>query len=623
MELVLLTDDLVWQMGLASYLAQESLVLNTVTSTVELDSILTRYIQPIGTKKRWSAQPKNVTTNLPNTKLPNVPNSDFDLTDPSLVMHRLVLLLDLDWGSGSGWEILGYIRHNYSWLKILVLGATATTSNVHQLQGVGVMGCCLKAKVTDELLTALGCLQAGEKYFSIYWQNGQGLVTTVAANPSPLSSWRLWQDRWGQRSRQRLAQDLAIVEAQLQQLPQGIIRMVLAGQQRELAAVQWLTELLLPELPATSPLIKPNLSPNPDPRHQDGSQTPQVDLGDANLGGQKGIVAESLIFEQVLKKLNNPLRNLNILPLEIDILQESKRRELLYLVIKDCANQLQELRRYADNIDDLKSQIALLLTSVWRKAATDLLGQYTVINQFTKQNIQPDQNKAPTLSEYLPPGTAILELVLADQSLIEREFLHKIPYIQELLAHLFFEHPLLIDNATYAVGSPEALRRAQIILENLVITIANAVMQPILNHLGNLEEIKSKLYDRRLMPTREVEHFRNELTWKYRRAKYFDEPQAIFESRYTVYTLTEFGIRTVEIYAPRKAELQELEGIRFMVTLALELQDALTPRLKAIFSLVGSGLVYILTNVVGRGLGLIGRGILQGIGSALQDKRFR
>jgi hypothetical protein len=36
---------------------------------------------------------------------------------------------------------------------------------------------------------------------------------------------------------------------------------------------------------------------------------------------------------------------------------------------------------------------------------------------------------------------------------------------------------------------------------------------------------------------------------------------------------------------------------------------------------LGTGLVYLLTEIIGRGIGLIGRGILKGIGNAFQDKR--
>ncbi|MEI6428963.1 MAG: DUF3685 domain-containing protein [Pseudanabaena sp. ELA607] len=624
MELVLITDDLVWQMGLQSFLSQESLNVVATTSIADLDLVLRQYMAGNSGKSSLSAEDTALigrrfdrdfkADQISDRKLRRN-RAGQPLFEP-LLLEQLILLLDLDWGMGRGGEVLTYVRHHYPWLKVLVVGARAGKTNVNQLQGMGVMGCCLKANISDELWSALGCLRAGENYFSIYWQNDLGSAINTATSDAKLSGWHLWRERWAVQSQQRLAQNLAAVEANLQQLPPGIMRMVLTGQRRELAAVQWLAQRFLSPLPRDrQPPQFPKAKPEPSRDYgssQDWSEPVSMDDG---INPHQGVITENLLLEQVLQKLNSPLRNLNILPLEIDILQESKKRELLYLITKASADQLKELRHHTNNIDQLKNQISIFLTTIWREAITNFLGKYTVVSQFDDQ----DQASNP----YLASGTTILSVVLADQALIQAEFLTKIPDVYELLAHLFFEHDLVIDNASYPVGATEALRRCQILLENLIITIANGVMQPILNHLGNLEEIKGKLYDRRLMPTRQVEHFRNELTWKYRRTKYFDEPQAIFESRYTVYTLTEFGIRTIEIYAPRKAELQELKGARFMVTLALELQDAITPRLKAIFSFVGSGLVYVLTNIVGRGLGLIGRGILQGIGSALQDKRFR
>ncbi|HEY9762745.1 MAG TPA: DUF3685 domain-containing protein, partial [Trichocoleus sp.] len=58
-------------------------------------------------------------------------------------------------------------------------------------------------------------------------------------------------------------------------------------------------------------------------------------------------------------------------------------------------------------------------------------------------------------------------------------------------------------------------------------------------------------------------------------------------------------------------------------TLAIEARDAIAPRLRATLSFLGSGLVYVLTDLVGRGLGLIGRGIIKGVGSAWSDPRYR
>ncbi|NJM75964.1 MAG: DUF3685 domain-containing protein [Acaryochloridaceae cyanobacterium RU_4_10] len=45
--------------------------------------------------------------------------------------------------------------------------------------------------------------------------------------------------------------------------------------------------------------------------------------------------------------------------------------------------------------------------------------------------------------------------------------------------------------------------------------------------------------------------------------------------------------------------------------------------MRSAVSFLGSGVVYVLTNVVGRGIGLIGRGVIQGIGSAWDENRFR
>jgi hypothetical protein len=59
------------------------------------------------------------------------------------------------------------------------------------------------------------------------------------------------------------------------------------------------------------------------------------------------------------------------------------------------------------------------------------------------------------------------------------------------------------------------------------------------------------------------------------------------------------------------------------MTLALEARDAIAPRLRTAIALVGSSVVFVLTEIVGRGIGLIGRGIVKGIGSTWQDIRFR
>lgn len=169
------------------------------------------------------------------------------------------------------------------------------------------------------------------------------------------------------------------------------------------------------------------------------------------------------------------------------------------------------------------------------------------------------------------------------------------------------------------------MERAETILQNLLIQLANGVVQPLLNRFADVEEVKQSFYDRRLISTREIERFRNNLSWKYRLENYTGEPEKIFESRYELFVLVSRGIAKISVYAPRSQELKKLSGIPLLVTLVLELRDAIAPRLRAAIAFIGNGFVYVLTQVIGRAIGLIGRGILQGLGGALQEsknKRF-
>ena len=45
------------------------------------------------------------------------------------------------------------------------------------------------------------------------------------------------------------------------------------------------------------------------------------------------------------------------------------------------------------------------------------------------------------------------------------------------------------------------------------------------------------------------------------------------------------------------------------------------PRLKMATTFMGSSIVYLLTEIIGRGIGLVGRGVIKGIGNILQENK--
>ncbi|MEM8805390.1 MAG: DUF3685 domain-containing protein [Cyanobacteria bacterium P01_G01_bin.38] len=314
---------------------------------------------------------------------------------------------------------------------------------------------------------------------------------------------------------------------------------------------------------------------------------------------------QALIFETIFSKLQTNLENTCPFPLEIDILRTEKKRELFYIILRKLEDLLDDLRQSHIQPGQLPEKTPKLLNDLWFSVIEEFFGKYYTVRVNAVEQ-------------------EVVSVLRQEQQTVRTEILSQIPLASELLGHWLFQESLFIDGASYLATTPEAIRHSEKLLENLVIQMANAVMQPLLNRLADVEAIKKSLYHRRLMSTREIERFRNNLAWRYRWDNWVNEPKAVFESQYRLLRLTPRGVELDTIYAPRRDELDQLSGIQWALTMAIETRDALAPRVRTVISFVGSGVVYVLTEVVGRGIGLIGRGILQGVGSAWQDtKRAR
>jgi DNA-binding NarL/FixJ family response regulator len=349
---------------------------------------------------------------------------------------------------------------------------------------------------------------------------------------------------------------------------------------------------------------------------------------------------QAVLFDTAATKLQSNLVNLTGETLEIDIFRLTKKRELISVILQKLQNVLDEIRSAQLPLEELSEKRSAIIRDLWQTVIADFFGKYYALRR-DQANVSIDmggvsQQKAGAMEGnetfMLPPSSMlfsegkerleVVPILLQEMDFVQSSILDKIQLVVEFWAHLVFQTPLIIDNASYLPGSPEAMLRAQAILENLVIQLANGVVQPLLNNFADLEEIKQKFYDGELISTREIERFRNDLSWKYRIERFFGEPKAIFESRFLLLILTERGIQKISIYAPRNVELAQLSGIQLVVTLMLETRDAITPRIRSIVAFLGRGIVYVLTQVIGRGIGLVGRGIIQGIGNSLQDSKY-
>lgn len=510
-----------------------------------------------------------------------------------------LVILDLGLGTGQpqplpGLQLCAEIKRRFPTLPVLVLSA--------QVEPV------LQAAATQVGADAIGArgMAVAELDRLIRQLTQAPLVTADAplppTPPQPPGPWLTLRRQLRISAMQQIDTVITAIEVE-QGRGRGNLwsEAVLAGRYRELRAARWLMGQLLatpawPEGDRPSPGA-PTMPPSPRPGNR---ATPPAGLERRPQAGSLVPPREiaSLVLERVFSKLQGNLDNTSDSPLESDILRTEKKRELLYLILRQWEDALEELRRSHVQPGQLAERSPLVLQTIWSHSLTAFFGPYYTLP--VEDLEQP-----------------VVDTLMAEAEEVGRSRLATIPLVPMLLGHLLFQEPMIVDGASFPASAPEALHHSQLLLEHLLIQLANAVMQPLLNCFADVEVIKKSLYHRRLISSRDIARFRNDLSWRYRWEALVQEPQAIFESRYRLFRFTERGIQPQSIYHPRQQELEQLSGLQWAVTVAIETRDAVAPRFRQTISLVGSGIVYLLTEVLGRGIGLVGRGVLRGLGNRI------
>ncbi|MEX0269231.1 DUF3685 domain-containing protein [Leptolyngbyaceae cyanobacterium UHCC 1019] len=578
-----------------------------------------------------------------------------------------LILLSLDLGAANGVNtgltLCQQLNARYPKIPILLLSTLPDPAVLAAALQTTAMGYCQKGTPTREIVLIIRQIAAGYPN----WTQGMRSIAQALTQPTvpnsspsalvspPLTALDVMRRNMRLSGIQQIDAAIAQLNAQLSRTHLSVLdQLFLTGRRRELQTARWVVNRLLtseaerlvdrltalsgvPQTnqPTGARFVKRSRSFPPDfLRESQPTPQPTLTASAIALSATKSFAPiitltpytkisgetasadtlrsiQSSLLDATFAKLQGVLHNLTAYPLEIDILNNDKKHELLAIVLRQLEELLNDLRFSNLELAQLPAKRSIVLRNLWQAATSDFFGRYTTLSlsNFPTEPLQP-------------PTVDVVEVLLLDVDVVQANILDKIPAVDDFLAHLLFQTPLMIDNTTHVVGSMEAMARLETLLENIMIQVANAVMQPLLNRFGDAIAIKQNFYDRRLLSIREIERFRNNLSWKYRVERLVGEPTAIFESRHTLFTLNSQGITQTSIYAPRNQELADLTGVRLAVTLALETRDAIAPRLQSAVSFVGSGVVYVLTEVIGRGIGLIGRGIIKGIGNALQDTRF-
>lgn len=361
------------------------------------------------------------------------------------------------------------------------------------------------------------------------------------------------------------------------------------GRKRELKLAKWFIRQFVPN----SPDFFPNFTIE--------SETQDINNNSSTEFNSQIILTNNLnnVYDLTLAKIKGSVKNATDKLYSIDILKESKKQELLIVILQEWITTIKNF----DNLDleekELLDKINIFIKDLWQNSTIKFLSRYYNLEQETSYDL--------------------VELVLENANIIYAETLSKIPFIEDIIFYQVYQKDFVIDNQIYQYESESAKDVEEIIFQNIIINIANYVMDFTLNKFGDNLNIKHHLFPLELKSSRKVAMFRNNLIWAYRQEKYWQNPRNIFEDQYQMLKLNYQGIETCTITHPRHQELKTIEGIPLWVTILIELRDSLSKGIKSLEKTLGKIFVYLLTEVIGKGIGLIGKGILQGIGKKIRN----
>ena len=386
---------------------------------------------------------------------------------------------------------------------------------------------------------------------------------------------------------QQIGRDLQVIKALLDPPPEHLVmRLMLEGRCRELSSARnlllWLWGPLHTGLAEVVPL-------------RDQSKTLELTLND-----REPTAVWNAIQQRLEGAVSSGLGNGTGQLLAIEGLHPERRRDLLLALLQQLHEVLLRLR--GDELVGTRDQKALsarwqsLQTEVKQQALRSVAGNYV----------------------RLPQGESLV--AVADQ-LVDRTDLHQsddeLPDPQIMLASLVLDQPVLVDGQLLPSDDPRALLQLETLISNWLVRTAELISSELLGICGEWPELRRYLLQQNLISTRELERLRNQLNSQSRWQDWIERPIRLYESRRLLFSLKTGRIEPLLLTEPRDEELKRLRWWQQQVALIVEARDAIAPQVQALVKRLGDLMVVVLTQVVGRAIGLIGRGIAQGMGRSL------
>lgn len=279
-----------------------------------------------------------------------------------------------------GLQLIRQLKNQYPNLPILLLCHILQPGMLIALKAAGVNGYCPKGTPVSELIVAMEQVVQGNSYWVnqtqefAEWESGKIQRNKDKYQNSLIN--KLRNNLHGSGTNY-IKTSLKEVTTELQIPGLTLLnKAILAGRRRELIAAQWLLDNLFDssqpqQQPAQNSFIGATELPLPKLNSSIVVRNSISNPFAPPLLSPRAL--QATLFASCINKLQFNLQNVTDIPLEIDILREDKKRDLLYLLLQKFADSLDELRNSELEIHRLDEVKYILLSDIWQAAIKDFL----------------------------------------------------------------------------------------------------------------------------------------------------------------------------------------------------------------------------------------------------------
>ena len=305
----------------------------------------------------------------------------------------------------------------------------------------------------------------------------------------------------------------------------------------------------------------------------------------------------NLIFNRLSEKYNSS--NLNIDFNNSSIILSGIKKEFISRLICKMLDELDNLiKNIKENYKekDFKEDFNSLIEELKINTISNITESYFRLRR---------DNESLSINEF------IYKEVICNE--IDKESHESIMFIEPIIKN----EPLDYDGKLLPLYETESFIVLENIISNWIIRNCNLLASELFNICSTWPELRTVLINPELQSRRNFERFRNNINNYNRWHEYIYMPIYLYESKREYIDIIDNKFTRYFKNENREKELENLEWLQKQVTLLVEIRDAISPQLEIAVKYIGNLFVTFLTKVVGKAIGLVGKGILQGLGRSI------